>query len=419
MNRFYLKQIIRPLENQRGVAALMSVILGIVIMAAVAFNFLAESRQKQAGAILTYTSTNAFMIAEAGLRYAERCLTETEATCPSGVNEQSDWTNVDSSDNIAATNFGGGTFAIYFPGSTDPVNATGSPNDQDNIRVISVGTYKGAERSIQRIVQRACFLSVSGATSCLGTTKANNSDIDPDPPASAEGVCGDIVDALNLTDDFTDPNCDTNCDGSDSECPNFDRTLEAHHETSSGLLKRFKFCDMIIDTNNLNVLTSEADNTDDHIAVARNLTIEDSTLRLSDDAADPNSTDETTITVYGNALIAGTGELRLKGALTLKVGGTFIMENSTSFNVVQGKPADASVWVEGNVTLGNSSDFIGALASDGTILVSNNADITGAIQAQTVTLENNAEIDFDEDAGENTEGYEQCGSSDVASAWAE
>ncbi|MGK0179866.1 MAG: Tfp pilus assembly protein PilX, partial [Nitrospinales bacterium] len=119
MNRFLFNHITRPLKNPRGVAALMGVILGIVIMAAIAFNFLAESRQKQAGAILTYTSTNAFMIAEAGLRYAEKCLTSTEATCPSGVNEQSDWTDVDNSDNIAATAFGGGTFAIYFPGSTD------------------------------------------------------------------------------------------------------------------------------------------------------------------------------------------------------------------------------------------------------------------------------------------------------------
>ncbi|GEM_PF-804203 len=418
MKQRFFKLIVHPLKNERGIAALMGIVMGIVIMAAIAFNFLAESRQKQTGAILTYTSANAFMIAEAGLRYTERCLLETEATCPSALQDVDDWTDIDNTDNISSVTFGDGTFAIYFPGTTTPANATGSPNDKDNIRVISVGTYKGAERSIQRFIQRACYLSENAATSCLGTTTANNSLIDPEPEASASSICGEVVEALDLTDDFTDPDCDTSCDGSDSECPNFDSTLEAHHETSTNLLKHFKFCEMTID--DLTVLTSDDDATDDHIAIAKNLEIKGtSTVKLTDDAADPNSTDETTITVYGNTTISDSGEIRVNGALTLKVGGTFDMAGSTAINLIQNEATDTSAWVEGNATLDNNADFIGALSSDGTISVSNNAVIKGSIQAQTVALQNNASLVFDEDAGENTEGYEQCGSNNVSLAWAE
>jgi hypothetical protein len=414
MNRFLFKHITRPLKNQRGVAALMGVIFGIVIMAAIAFNFLAESRQKQAGAILTYTSTNAFMIAEAGLRYAEKCLQDTEATCPSGVNEQLDWTDVDNSDNIAATAFGGGTFAIYFPGSTDPANATGSPNDKDNIRVISVGTYKGAERSIQRFVQRPCYLALYGATSCLGTSTKNSSFIDPEPEEESESVCQDLVEDLDYTDEFTDTDCDTECDGSDAECPDFDYATH----TNSGALTQFYFCKMKIDDDI--VTTSEADDTDDKIFIARDFEIKGTgELRLSNDALDPADTDETVITVYKNAKLKDAGEIQVKGALTLNVQGKMDMKDDALLNDTQRVKADVITLVRGNFKIEDDAKYYGAISSDGTIEVKNNGYIEGAIQAQEVKFKNNAKLIFDDTAGENTEGYEECGSSDVSSAWAE
>ena len=51
-------------KDEDGVAALMAVIFAVVLSGTIAVNFLVESRQKQAGGALTYTSTNAFLAAE-------------------------------------------------------------------------------------------------------------------------------------------------------------------------------------------------------------------------------------------------------------------------------------------------------------------------------------------------------------------
>ena len=405
--------IVRPLKNERGVAALMGVVMGILIVGTIAFNFLAESRQKQSGAILTYTSTNAFMIAEAGLRYAEKCLTETEATCPAALQGQSNWTTINNTNNITLP-FGGGSFTVSFPGS--PGNASGSPNDQDNIRVISVGTYKGGQRSIQRFISRECALNINAATSCVGTTTNNNSSIDPTPDPSASGVCpvGGLVDALDPL-----PGACSGCPN--SSCPNF--SVASHLDGSNFLIPRANnyFCNMNI-TGATVIRTTEADgvNSDDSILVANDFTVRDTaTIRLSDDAADPENTDETTITVYGNSTIRNLGDIRVNGNFSHLVGGAFTMTNSSKVNNIQGDTDDVTVAVEGNITIRNSAAYKGALLSDATITIQNNGEVEGALQGNAVVLQNNATLIFSEDAGSTTTAINQCATNNVPPGWSE
>ncbi len=153
MKKLFFKKIPFPLNNERGVAALVSIILAIIILGSVAFNFVAETRQKQSGSILTYTSTNSLMIAEAGLRLTQKCLAVEDITwgCPAILQANSDWTTITSADNFNRDFGGDGNFAISFPGDTG--------NDAGKIFITSTGTFRGAQRSLSRLITRsACVL---------------------------------------------------------------------------------------------------------------------------------------------------------------------------------------------------------------------------------------------------------------------
>jgi hypothetical protein len=217
-----------PLGNEQGVAALVTIILAIIILGSVAFNFVAETRQKQAGSILTYTSTNALMIAEAGLRYTQKCLLEVDVTwgCPTILQSNSDWTTITSVDNFNKDFGSGGNFSINFP-----VNAL---NDAGSIFVVSTGTFRGGQRSLSRFVSKSCVLADSAVTSCLGTTTKNNSLIEPplpDPPVT--GVCPEdppgFVNISTLSGD-----CDLNCVSATfdevNNCPDFDPNCKSSNE---------------------------------------------------------------------------------------------------------------------------------------------------------------------------------------------
>jgi len=285
-------QITRPLNNESGAAALMGVIMGLVIIGTIAFNFLAESRLKQSGAILTYTSTNAFMIAEAGIRYTQKCLTETHATCSTDFPDSqtsTDWlTDISAADNFN-NDFGDGNFAISFPGHAS--------NDANNILVVSTGTYKGAQRSIQRFIPRfgQCpFIDVNQpATSCsngsgVGTQDLNNSFVDPplpDPPQQIDcptdgGGDVDLVPAL--------PPLPAACVGCpNAACPNFN--AGSHIGASNYLVPRANnyFCNMNI--NSSTILRTRVDDltgdNDNDILVAKVFKVQDTaTVKLNDNA---------------------------------------------------------------------------------------------------------------------------------------
>jgi hypothetical protein len=314
MKKLFIKnKIVRPLKNDRGAAALMGIIMGIIIMGTIAFNFLAESRQKQSGAILTYTSTNAFMIAEAGIRFVERCLLNTEATCstdfPDSQTSTAWSTDITVSDNFSNV-FGGGSFDVSFPAHAS--------NDADNILVVSTGNYKGAQRSIQRFIPRfgQCpFIDVSQpATSCSngggpGTQDLNNASINPplpDPPPQVE--CPTDGGDVNLVPDL-DVNDLTACIGCpNAACPNFN--AGTHLDVDNFLVPRANnyFCNMNVNGTTV-MKTSVGDtsgDTDDIITVAKKFTVQDTaTVRLNDDALAVASSSFTVNTGNDRLLVVG------------------------------------------------------------------------------------------------------------------
>jgi hypothetical protein len=422
MNRLLLKQILmNPLKNERGVAALMGVVMGIVIVGSIAFNFLAESRQKQTGSVLTYTSTNAFMIAEAGMRYAQKCLIATDATCttpfPNSQNN-ADWT-VTVPGSIASTGFGDGSFAVTFP--------TNAGNDPDNIFAIATGTYKGAQRTIRRFISRACVLGQNAASSCLGTITNNNSTITPPPTGAASTVCpaGGPVGASvppPLANPTVPPACNANCNGGNGSCPNFN----AGNHLTGGFLNRATFCNMNI--NGVTVAqTSDADLTDDTITVLGNLVVRDqASLRLNNDNA--TSAINTTINVYGNTTLRNGGNIRVNGTLTLQSGATnantVALRDSSQVNVISGNVGDALIMAQGNISINNTSRFVGGLMSNSAIIIRNNGNVTGSIQANNVRLRNNAQLTFTPIPpgtlpGGNTPGISQCTSGATGPGWSE
>ncbi len=399
-----------PLSNERGVAALVTIVLAIIILGSVAFNFVAETRQKQSGSILTYTSTNALMIAEAGLRYTQKCLTKVDATwgCPVILQNNADWTTITSANNFNKSFGGDGNFAVSFP-----VNAL---NDAGKIFVTSTGTFRGGQRSLSRFIARACVLGENAVTSCLGTTTKNNPFIDPplpDPPVT--GVCPD--DPPGFVNISTAP---VECDLCPSaSCPNFSTGL--HLLAGNVLDPTFtRFCNFKL-TGSDEVKTNEADHL--NIVVKQDFEIKNlATLKLNDNAVDPlDGTKKTTLTVYGNAKLMDSGEIRVNGALTLEVAGTYDMKNSSRVNNSAGASANASAWVEEDVSIKNSSLFIGSLATDGVLELKNNAEVQGALYGNSVTLKNNATVIFtdNEDAGSNTTGYNQCSSGASGQVWSE
>ncbi|MFT4580058.1 MAG: hypothetical protein ACI9UO_002910 [Nitrospinales bacterium] len=422
MNKLFINKTIRlftlPLKNSRGMAALISVVMSLVIIAALAFNFLAESRQKQTGAILTYTSINASLISEAGLRFIEKCMVDVEASwqCPTALQNEKDWAeNINQSNNILGKSFAGGTFSIYFPGTSEPANLTGSPNDADNLRVISVGTYKGATRSLTRFINRKCVGVQYAVTSC-NNLQLQGDIINPVSPEDGDGdpnnVCTldppGLVSIPAYTENFTDYDCDTGCNGSDSECPNFDKNNGSHYETSTKLLKYFKFCEMTID--DIEVRTSVNTTADNNIYVAKILEIKGNNglLNLSYDSLSPYEYDDTSITVYKEFIMKDKAKVQVQGTLNIRVVEEFKMEEDSEVNASQGDPHDVILLAENKVELNDDAKFYGAILADGNIDVEDDAYVNGWIKSnKRVNLKKDAVIDHYPSAGSSNEGS-QC-----------
>ncbi len=409
MKNLYLKRFFSLISNERGVAALVSIILAIIILGSIAFNFVAETRQKQSGSILTYTSTNALMIAEAGLRYTHKCLVQVDAGwgCPTILQGNTDWTTITSADNFNKAFAGDGNFAISFPGHAN--------NNEGSIFVTATGTFRGAQRSLSRFISKVCVLGENAVTSCLGTLTKNNAFIDPplpDPPVTGE--CPTAPGMVDIPNDTSD--CASNCGG--PTCPDFN--FSTH--TTGGILDPSitTFCNFKIENSEV-VKTNEANHTT--IIIGKKLEIKgNSTLRLNDDATDPlDGTKDTTIRVYEDATIENNGEIRVNGTLSLEVAGKLDLKNSSRVNNMQGESANASAWVEGNVTIQNSGLFNGSITTDGSLELKNNAEVQGALFGNEVTLQNNATVIYtdNENAGSNTTGYSQCTSGTVGPNWSE
>ncbi|QPJ65169.1 MAG: hypothetical protein G3M78_07115 [Candidatus Nitrohelix vancouverensis] len=181
-----LKNLPGRLRRQEdGVSMLIAVVVAIAIIGAISLNFLAETSQKQSGASVAYTSLNAFLVADAGVRYVEKCLRDHDANCP--IASSTDW----KTDFITTP---GTKISKNFPSNTGEEFFTvefsqHSINDADNIRVTSTGTFRGAERVISSTVSRSstCVLGEQAISYCTGVNILNSaSSSDPNGP---ESVC--------------------------------------------------------------------------------------------------------------------------------------------------------------------------------------------------------------------------------------
>ena len=340
MKNLFLNKFPSQLNNERGVAALVSIILAIIILGSVAFNFVAETRQKQSGSALTYTSTQALMIAEAGLRYAQKCMVDTapggetpvDWGCPGPIYDNDDWTTgfAIPSTIVPSTSFGGdGSFVV---------NAIADAgNDADNIKVTSIGTFRGAQRSLTRIVSRICTPAEppdDGVDFCTSFQNQNNANVEPpleDPPVITECDPDGLVNVPAL-----DPNYDSGCACSPGfPCPDFDPNVHLlagnwldPSLTVSGLTV---FCKFKIEDNET-VKTKEDEH--DQIVVIKDFTIEDNgELRLKDDTAADNAFTVTTATDRINVTshpYAADDKVYLNSTDTLPAG----LNSTTSYFVI-------------------------------------------------------------------------------------
>ncbi|KMP10515.1 hypothetical protein UR09_05995 [Candidatus Nitromaritima sp. SCGC AAA799-A02] len=172
-------------RDEDGVAALMAVILAVIIIGTIITNFLVESQQKQAGGALSYSSANAFLMSEAGLRFAEKCLLEggtSEAGCPctSWTGGCDDWTT-------APANF---PSDISFGDSRGSFEIQVTPIDSSQITVTSIGKFAGALRAFTKIVAKTCQLQESAITACTSIEFKNNSSVDPSTQLSSAASSG-------------------------------------------------------------------------------------------------------------------------------------------------------------------------------------------------------------------------------------
>ncbi len=370
------------LKNQKGIAAIMGVIAVIIILGTIAMSFFAETQQEHAGSALTYTSANAFMITESGIRYTESCMQTNDITNCNFLTatHTSDWSTLTAE--TFDRDFGGGNFSITFQGVT-----TGT-TDADNVRVNSVGTFRGAIREIGKNVTRAvgtvtCNLSTDGVSSCTTFSPHGGATT---PPETEDGFCPStpLVDAVSLDG--------TPCVGGipTAEYPNYD---PGTHLTGSNL-NYFKFCSMTISET-----VNAADG--DVIYVKNDLTIENSDLLITNGTV--------SINVGGDVLLKNSSEIQVNGDFTLHTDGNLTLNNGAKFNETLGDPAKALALVGSDATLNaTNADFYGGLIANGTVTIKNSSTLSGAVIANSVIMNNKSTVVFDDDAGIDTSGYLEC-----------
>ncbi|MFQ5673213.1 MAG: hypothetical protein ACE5G9_08970 [Nitrospinales bacterium] len=413
MHRFLEKFRGSYLRNDQGIAALMGVIIALVIVATLAFGFWAEVQQKQAGGAVSYTSTNAFLLAEAGIRYAEKCILASNPVNGSGcacgdLGCTCNSTNgcvIDNTLNSVTINktFGNGRgsfHVVFLVGTSSFATAT------------SVGTFAGAQREFKKVLclEAGCPLSESPITACTKLEISNNASSNvpiPDPPP----VCPDppLVDPLVFPED-------------PAGCPNaaFPDFIQA--TTPSGHLMppdgngfqelipsatspdKFQYCNMTI-SGSAKVKTPS--NT--IIWVGKDFKLKNNAVFLGNGTVEVN--------VGQKAELKNVSDVRAAdgGSVTIHTDGDFVMKNSSGANNVgdgvgtpDPDPASLIVLVGNNAKIKNSATLIGAIIANNKIELDNNALLNGSIMADQVELESNATIIFSPTAGSGAAGIVSC-----------
>ena len=158
----------RHLKNEAGIAALIMVIAALIIVSLVGINFVIEQENKHQGAAVTVNAEQAQANAEAGWRYAQKCLTGSDPSCPCNTGAPNDCLNWIGMVNFPVIPFGGsgGSFQVSFPNvGVDPANCA--------IEITSTGIANNTQRTINDIFTRnnigaADVVAVDNSQSFLG-----------------------------------------------------------------------------------------------------------------------------------------------------------------------------------------------------------------------------------------------------------
>lgn len=365
------RRIAGTLRNEQGLAALVAVILAMIVVAIIVLNFLAQTETKQYGSILTSTSTNALLTAEAGLRYTEKCLLQNDPACPA-VTANADWLNLLTGFTLPFGS-GKGQFAISF-----------TLIDSNNVIVNSVGTFGASTREISKTVIQGgvCKLTENAFTSCLNPTIGGNTTI---TGTTEVGYCPvtPLVDPIVFPPDPL-------------ACPNASYP-DFINDADPGAGET-QFCQWTENKNNSTVILDGAVNPVMYIAGSFDMK-KSTTLVINGDV---------TLHVGGDFKMRDTASIQVNGTLTLIIDGKMTLSKQSVINVVGGDPADVLALVSGNVKLDNDSIYIGGIISNGQVELKQNAAMTGAIVANMIKIRNNATLTHDPTAGTNSGSYLMC-----------
>lgn len=456
MRKFFTHIYQNRLNSQAGVAALTAVIFAMVMLSAIGLNFLAETQQEQAGSALTYTSTNALMIAESGLRYAEKCLKKNLSGCPCYPNcNNTNWPNLVNAV-YSSIAFGDtrGSFSFIVTSASTGV-----------ARVASTGTFAAAIRDMSKNVIAACVMQTNAITSCQAISTQNNATVSP-PNSTTSGSC-----SLPALVSPTFPTGSTGCPN--SSYPAF---------TGGSIASPYQYCSwnttsgtVTIDTTtmtlrtNASLGTSQATFTNGSATVTlssgswpsdltgERITANGSTwytvstvnsatqITLTGNYTGATTTSNysltspVTIWVANNFTMSNSAMLDIRGKVTINVGGNALLQNNTATTVTNGSltvqtvgnfnlknnatmnwpigvsvanvpsAANLLILVQGLGTLSNNIQFSGALYGPTvTFDLENNALFNGSVVAYSVTLQNNAAFTFDSTAGTSSSSYTVC-----------
>lgn len=386
ISRLFEKYFFRYIKGQSGIAALMGAVITIVVLGTVALNYWVESRHKHAGSALTMTSTNAFFIAESGIRYVEGCLikdpTNTSCWCNQGGSSCSTWATVP--DITTPIPISGGAFTVAF-----------SSKSATSVRASSVGTFRMGERVIGKTISTAggCPFTTHSVSACTSINILNNAETD-----ASTGLVS------------CDPPLVTSIAEFDASCPNAtypDFDFATH--VTAGELSHFKFCNFKI--NGSDSFTISSDRT---IEIEKNLSVEQqSSIKIRNNAKVTFKA-RGDIKVKGNADFDVNDSTNKDGTLTLHSNGLFLLENTAKINQVNGLNQtpmgveDVMILAGTDATTENSTVFVGGIMANNDILIQNNNDSYGAFFGDNVTLQNNSNLVFGSLAGSEAEGYGEC-----------
>ncbi len=154
-------KLTRSLRNESGVAALVMVIAALIIVSLVGLNFVVDQQNKHQGSAVTVNAEQAQSVAEAGYRYAVKCLLNDDPAC--ACNSGGDCATWSTVPDIPVTPFGAGANSNFRVTFTNKTNCT--------VKVSSIGTVNNTVRIVENVLTRN-VLAGGGGTVTLNNPQA-------------------------------------------------------------------------------------------------------------------------------------------------------------------------------------------------------------------------------------------------------